>query len=365
MNMKKILAVVSVLCMMGAVVPFTGNYIPEQNVITADAAATDYGVNVWFSTTDKGAEKNVIAKGKQLYLCYELKGQAGKSYTTKVTLYSPTGTSSEVVSSKLSGSGTSTSNSVGFTTNTLGEWKAVVTVTGDITDQFTVTCNVVDASVYSPSARIWFSDTGLGDTVSDDSLKVGDRLFLCYELKDKNTGDFILAGDYQIKLTINKPNDEEYTANFYSYRNYSVPSGLEISPANCYASTLLSSAGTWKGYLEISGDYNGTIGPIYYTVAETATTTETTTTTEATTTTEITTTTETATEIQNILLGDADGNQKIDILDVITLNKAVMGKETLSETSLKAIDFNQNGKPDSEEALTILKYIVGLITELS
>jgi len=63
--------------------------------------------------------------------------------------------------------------------------------------------------------------------------------------------------------------------------------------------------------------------------------------------------------------GDADGNGKIDILDVITLNKAVMGKETLSEAQLKAIDFNGNGKPDSEEALTILKYIVGLITELA
>jgi len=63
--------------------------------------------------------------------------------------------------------------------------------------------------------------------------------------------------------------------------------------------------------------------------------------------------------------GDADGDGKADILDVITLNKAIMGKETLSETSLKAIDLNQNGKPDSEEALTILKYIVGLITELS
>jgi len=78
-------------------------------------------------------------------------------------------------------------------------------------------------------------------------------------------------------------------------------------------------------------------------------------------------TSETETESQSgeMMLGDADNNQKIDILDVITLNKAVMGKETLSENSLKAIDFNQNGKPDSEEALTILKYIVGLVTELT
>jgi len=78
-------------------------------------------------------------------------------------------------------------------------------------------------------------------------------------------------------------------------------------------------------------------------------------------------TSETESESQSgeMMPGDADSNQKIDILDVITLNKAVMGKETLSENSLKAIDFNQNGKPDSEESLTLLKYIVGLITDLT
>ena len=349
MNMKKVLAIVSALCMMGAVVPFTGNYIPEQNVITADAAATDYGVNVWFSSTAKGAEKDVIAKGKQLYVCYELKGQAEKSYTATVTLYSPTGDSSEVVSSKLSGSGTSTSNSVGFTASTVGEWKAVVTVTGDITDQFTVTCNVIDTSGYSPSARIWFSDAGLGDTISNNSLKVGDRLFLCYELTDKNTGNFILTGDYEIKLTFYNPDNEAaYTANFYSYRNYSVPSGLEISPANCYTSTLLTSAGTWTGYLEISGDYNGTVGPVYYTAAEATTET-----------------TVIPTETPALLPGDADNSGKIDILDVITINRAILGKEKLSDEQLKAVDFNGNGKPEASESLMIMKYIVGLITDFS
>ena len=76
-------------------------------------------------------------------------------------------------------------------------------------------------------------------------------------------------------------------------------------------------------------------------------------------------TSETESQSEEYQQGDADGNQKIDILDVITLNKATMGKETLSENSLKAIDFNQNGKPDSEESLTLLKYIVGLITDLT
>lgn len=62
--------------------------------------------------------------------------------------------------------------------------------------------------------------------------------------------------------------------------------------------------------------------------------------------------------------GDTTGDGEVDILDVISLNKAVMGKETLTEAQLQLIDFNQNGKPDADEALTLLKYIVGLISEL-
>ncbi|GEM_PF-1726685 len=66
-----------------------------------------------------------------------------------------------------------------------------------------------------------------------------------------------------------------------------------------------------------------------------------------------------------VMPGDASSDGKVNILDVIAVNKAVLGKDTLSETQLKAVDFNQNGKPDSEESLTILKYIVGLITSFT
>ncbi len=73
----------------------------------------------------------------------------------------------------------------------------------------------------------------------------------------------------------------------------------------------------------------------------------------------------TESEIQDLKVGDADGSGEIDILDVITVNKAILGKENLSENGLKAIDFNGNGKPDSSESLTILKYIVGMITDFN
>jgi len=58
--------------------------------------------------------------------------------------------------------------------------------------------------------------------------------------------------------------------------------------------------------------------------------------------------------------GDADGNQEVDILDIIQINKAILGKEMLPAERIPYIDFNHNHVPDSEDALKILKFIVGL-----
>ena len=59
--------------------------------------------------------------------------------------------------------------------------------------------------------------------------------------------------------------------------------------------------------------------------------------------------------------GDADCNGEVDILDVITLNKAIMGKEILTAQGKINADVNQNDKPDSTDALNILKLIVGMM----
>ena len=58
--------------------------------------------------------------------------------------------------------------------------------------------------------------------------------------------------------------------------------------------------------------------------------------------------------------GDADGNGKLDILDVITVNKVVMGKEILDKDRIAYIDFNQNGTADADDSLTMIKKLVGL-----
>ncbi len=74
---------------------------------------------------------------------------------------------------------------------------------------------------------------------------------------------------------------------------------------------------------------------------------------------------EKAKELIPLLLGDATGDESVNILDVIVLNKAAMGKENLTEEQLQAIDLNGNGKPDSGDSMTLLKYIVGLIETLT
>ena len=60
-------------------------------------------------------------------------------------------------------------------------------------------------------------------------------------------------------------------------------------------------------------------------------------------------------------LGDVTGDGAVDILDVITVNKAVLGKESLTDVQNRAADVNKSGNPDSVDSLMILKKIVGLI----
>ncbi|MBR1554797.1 MAG: endo-1,4-beta-xylanase, partial [Oscillospiraceae bacterium] len=66
---------------------------------------------------------------------------------------------------------------------------------------------------------------------------------------------------------------------------------------------------------------------------------------------------------ESTLLGDVDLSGEINILDVITVNKAILGKEILSKQQETNADVNQNGVPDSSDALLIMKYIVGLVKE--
>ena len=62
----------------------------------------------------------------------------------------------------------------------------------------------------------------------------------------------------------------------------------------------------------------------------------------------------------NIQPGDVNSDSQADILDVIIINKAVLGKETLTEEQNQAADLNKNNRVDSDDALLLMKTIVGL-----
>ena len=61
-------------------------------------------------------------------------------------------------------------------------------------------------------------------------------------------------------------------------------------------------------------------------------------------------------------LGEVNGDGKINILDVILVNKAIYGKAVLTEEQVRAADVNRTGSPDASDSLMIIKYIVRLIS---
>lgn len=63
----------------------------------------------------------------------------------------------------------------------------------------------------------------------------------------------------------------------------------------------------------------------------------------------------------DLYLGDVNEDKEIDILDIILLNKSLLGKEILSEQAVKNADVDNSGKVDATDSLMIMKFIVNLI----
>ena len=53
---------------------------------------------------------------------------------------------------------------------------------------------------------------------------------------------------------------------------------------------------------------------------------------------------------------------KVGDLIIVDQKNPNLKVDDITPEQLRAIDFNNNGKPDSDEALTLLKYVVGLIS---
>ncbi|MDE6777729.1 MAG: dockerin type I repeat-containing protein [Oscillospiraceae bacterium] len=65
-----------------------------------------------------------------------------------------------------------------------------------------------------------------------------------------------------------------------------------------------------------------------------------------------------------ILKGDATEDGEVDIVDVISVNKSILGQTKLSSSAQKASDIDEDGIVSPSDSLAIMQYIVGLTEEL-
>ncbi len=67
-------------------------------------------------------------------------------------------------------------------------------------------------------------------------------------------------------------------------------------------------------------------------------------------------------ETETLKKGDVNGDDNVNIMDIILLNKAIYGKATLTPEKEKAADVDGDGKPTASDSLMLMKVIVKLIT---
>lgn len=65
----------------------------------------------------------------------------------------------------------------------------------------------------------------------------------------------------------------------------------------------------------------------------------------------------------NSLYGDANADGTVDIMDVVLLNKFILGCQSLDDFQRECADVNRDGAIEPDDALHILKYVVGNITD--
>ena len=66
----------------------------------------------------------------------------------------------------------------------------------------------------------------------------------------------------------------------------------------------------------------------------------------------------------SITKGDVTEDESVDILDVISINRNILGKQLFNSYGNAVADVNQNGMSDPDDALRVMKHIVGIIDEL-
>ncbi|MDE6707423.1 MAG: dockerin type I repeat-containing protein [Oscillospiraceae bacterium] len=69
-------------------------------------------------------------------------------------------------------------------------------------------------------------------------------------------------------------------------------------------------------------------------------------------------------ETFDIVMGDATDDNEVDIIDVITMNKTILGQKTMSSYAQYVCDINKDNIVDPIDSLAVMEYIIGLIDTL-
>ena len=64
-----------------------------------------------------------------------------------------------------------------------------------------------------------------------------------------------------------------------------------------------------------------------------------------------------------VVLGDVDGDGETSVLDVISVNRYILGKADFSASQIKSADVDKSGIVDSADALLMMKKVVGIVEE--
>jgi len=324
MKLKKFGAGLAALCMMGAVVPVLPNVPASEISLTAEAANETTADGVWTYDYKLNSKDIVLysynGTDKKVIIPSEIDGNPVKRL--RLSLFDPTLTDNVavVIEEVQIPNGIETIDQYVFANTNLKSVVIPDSVT-HISDGVFSGCENLETVVFGKGSDIasWVFGTEL------PNLKDVTILSDAFNVKNMNAF-FAKAGAWK-NVTFHCPEGSELESFFEEYNANS----------------------SHKVKVNYDNDLSGVVTGEETTEATTEATTET-----------------TIAPAQTVLTaGDATGDGKVDILDAITVNKAILGKEALSPEQLAAIDFNGNGKPDSEEALKIMKYIVGLVDSLT
>lgn len=207
-------------------------------------------------------------------------------------------------------------------------------------------------------------------------VRTGSDAFPSASVYEKALGKFAATGlDIQItELDATLPKDKEHTdeliqaqAQYYSdIMDAIVKNKDSVSAVVFWGTTDDMSWRAWGSPLLFNADY--TAKPNFYSIIDGIDYTEPETSEPIPTETEPSETTEPTPEPTPsesvdtmVRLGDCNDDGSVDILDVIKLNKYLLGTDTLNQIQQNAADVDKSGKVDSTDSLNILKYVVKIL----